>query len=78
MLLNLLPEVLQQALQGSNGARCKRTIGAPEMLAYFFQQGNKIFAALTVFKSPQQIPNIRQPFPAGGAPAARLSGKKLG
>jgi hypothetical protein len=77
MFFDFLLEVRQQTLQGCDGSGCKSTVSAPEMPAHFFEQRNKIFPAFTVFQAQKQISNKGQAFPAGGTPAAGLSGKKL-
>jgi hypothetical protein len=76
MFQNLVLEVAQQAIDRPHGTGCKGAEGVVQGMDMFAEYGDIFpapYAGLDLF---QQMDDKREPFSAGGAPAARLPGIK--
>src|SRR5271169_5867544 len=73
MLAYFIFKKIKKADYRFGGPGGKSAIRVPHLLAQSPQIGDIFFSPLSVFDSPQQVPHVWQPFPAGRTPPARLT-----
>src|SRR5271157_42244 len=77
MLSDFVFKRIEKADYGFSGPRSQSAVRVPDLFAQSPQIGDVFFFSLAIFDSPKKVAHIRQPFPAGRTPPARLAGEEL-